>query len=480
MNLGFNRGAMYLVVAWLVWIITGYLINVGLGRYLGPQMYGIYGLVMSILLWLEIFIITGIPYAVQKFVASDEENAYSILRTASLIQCVVICFLFALSFFTSPLLAKFFNNSSLILYFRVAFINIFFYGVFYLYVSFQNGLRNFGRQALLLITYSLSKLIFILICVLVFRSLVSIFLAISAASLAGAIVGYLFLEDNKRCSSYDKKQLIQFAFPALIFSLAINLILYVDFWTVTFYLGKEISGFFFAAANVARVPYFFVLVPIAVVLPTVSNQLASHSLKEAKSTIQSACRILFIFSVLVGILVTVYSKDIIQIFYSSLFESAGVILPVLIWGIIFLAFLFLLTTVINADHRPFVSASIVTGSIIIDVLLNIILVRKYGAVGGAIATTVATCIGFLISLVWVLNRFHVFIKAGTLLRVFIAGVCVWISSKIFVVHGLNVLFMVFINSVIYVVMLIFSREISTDDIFQLFRGVESIETVATD
>ncbi|MBN2030697.1 flippase [bacterium] len=480
MNLGFKRSVIYLVMAWGVWIITGYLINVGLGRYLGPQMYGIYGLVMSILLWLEIFIITGVPYAVQKFVASDEENAYSILRTAGFIQCIVIGLLFVLSFFTAPLLAKLFNNDRLILYFRVAFINILFYGIFYLYVSFQNGLRHFGRQALLLITYSFSKLAFIFICILLFRSLISIFLAISAASIAGSVVGYFFIENKKKCSFYDQKQLIRFAFPALIFSLAINLILYVDFWTVTFYLGKDVSGFFFAAANIARVPYFFVLVPTAVVLPTVSNQLASHSLKEVKSTIQSACRILLLFSVLAGILITVYSKDIIQILYSSLFESASAILSILIWGVIFLAFLFLLTTVINADHRPFVSASIVTGAIVVDVLLNIILVPKYGAVGGAVATTIATGIGFLISFLWVLNRFRVFIQTGTLLRVAIAGIFVWISSKVFVVHGLNVLFMIFIHFIIYGVILVITKEISMDDILKLFRGVENIETVATD
>ena len=150
MGLDFKRGFVFLVIGWAIWIIAGYFINIGLARYLGPEMYGIYGLVMSVLLWLEIFIITGVPYAVQKFVASDEKNAYSILRTAGFIQGTVIGFLLVFSFFAAPLLANLFDDKRLILYFRVAFINILFFGIYYLYVSFQNGLRNFGRQSLLL------------------------------------------------------------------------------------------------------------------------------------------------------------------------------------------------------------------------------------------------------------------------------------------------------------------------------------------
>lgn len=476
--MNYKRGIFFLVTAWAIWIVTGYIINIGLGRSLGPEVYGIYGTVMSVLLWFEIFIITGIPYAVQKFVSSDVENAYSILWTAGLIQCIMILCMLCGSFFTAPLLAKIFKDDRLVLYFRIAFINILFYGIFYLFVSFQNGLQNFGKQALLLTVYNVSKLLFIFLSILIFQSLVSIFLAMTVGSIIGSLVGYILINDKKRHPLYNKKQLISFAFPVLIYSLATNLFLYIDFWIVTVYLGKTVSGYFFAASTIARIPYFFVLSLTAVVLPAISSKLVSHSFQEVKDIIQSACRMLLLISVPVGILTTIYNKDIILILYQSAYESGGVIVSVLIWGMIFLAYLLLLSTIINADHRPIISVCIVMTAIVVDILLNIVLVPKYGAVGGAIATTIATGMGFIIALVWTYKRFHVFVRGKTFIRVAIAGLFVWVSSKVFIVHGSAILLLALVNVIFYSLILIISKEIRIDDIINLFRNVERIESIA--
>ncbi len=476
MNL--KRGLFFIVTAWTIWFVTGYIINIGLGRSLGPEMYGIYGTVMSVLLWFEIFIITGIPYAVQKFIASDEENAYSILWTAGFIQGIVILCLLCVSFFAAPLLAKIFKDSRLVLYFRIAFINILFYGIFYLLVSFQNGFQNFGRQAILFIIYSVVKLLFIFLSVLIFHSLISIFIAMAGGPIIGSLVGAILIKNKKRHPFYNTKRLISFAFPVLIYSLVTNLFLYIDFWTVTVYLGKTVSGYFFAASTIARIPYFFVLSLTTIMLPAISSKLASHSFQEVKSMIQSACRMLLLISVPVGILTTIYNRDIILILYQSAYEAGGAIVSVLIWGMIFLAFLLLLSTIINADHRPIISVCIVMIAIMVDVTLNIVLVPKYGAVGGAVATTIATALGFIISLVWIYKRFCVFIRGKTFMRVAIASLFIWVSSKVFIVHGPAILLLALVNVIFYGLILIIFREIKIDDIISLFRNVERIESIA--
>ena len=245
-----KRGTLYLVAAWSSMMLTGYILNVWLGRYFGPEGYGIYGLVISVLMWMEIFVITGLPYSVQKFIASNEEEADSILWTAFQFQFVFTLGLTAICLVIAPLLASLFEDTRLNGYFRVAFLNVFFYGMFHIFVSFQNGKRRFGKQAWLLVIYSTGKLCFVLLFVLLFRSLMGAFLANAAASLIGLGAGYYFLGENRRwrdVEAYDAQALIRFATPTLIYSLMINLLLYIDLWMVRYFWPLKINPFGFAS-----------------------------------------------------------------------------------------------------------------------------------------------------------------------------------------------------------------------------------------
>ena len=112
--MNFKRGTFYLIVSWTVLLFTGYVLNVLLARYLGPKSYGIYGLVMSVLLWIEIVVINGLPYAVQKFISSDESRSGAILWTAGQMQFVVSVILFGISFALAPLIASFFKDTRLV------------------------------------------------------------------------------------------------------------------------------------------------------------------------------------------------------------------------------------------------------------------------------------------------------------------------------------------------------------------------------
>ena len=52
-------------------MVSGYAVNVGLARLLGPADFGTFNVVMSLLLVVQLFVITGIPIALQKFVAEN-------------------------------------------------------------------------------------------------------------------------------------------------------------------------------------------------------------------------------------------------------------------------------------------------------------------------------------------------------------------------------------------------------------------------
>ena len=55
---------MYILTAQLVFMASGYLIHFGLGRLLGSELYGVYGVMLSLITITTIVLTAGIPQAV--------------------------------------------------------------------------------------------------------------------------------------------------------------------------------------------------------------------------------------------------------------------------------------------------------------------------------------------------------------------------------------------------------------------------------
>ena len=96
----FLRGLIYLLIAQTVFSLCGFAIHFGLARLFKPELYGTYSVVISILTWVQLFVISGIPVALQKFIAEESKAAYTLKSMAVRIQvvysfivfCVVFCF----------------------------------------------------------------------------------------------------------------------------------------------------------------------------------------------------------------------------------------------------------------------------------------------------------------------------------------------------------------------------------------------------
>ena len=69
------RGMIALMVAQIWIMLSGYIIAVALARSLGPALFGVYGVVYSVLLSVELIGRLGLPQAVSKLVAEKGSSA---------------------------------------------------------------------------------------------------------------------------------------------------------------------------------------------------------------------------------------------------------------------------------------------------------------------------------------------------------------------------------------------------------------------
>ena len=425
----FKKGSLYLTFAWAAAMLSGYLYYFWLTYRFRQAVFGDYQVVMSVLTWLETVVINGLPYTIQKFIGSNEKRAGDILKTAFRLQLWVAGLLFSAAFLAAPWIAGLFKNPGYSLYLRVAFCDILFFGFFHLLLAYQNGSKKFGKQALLFVIYAVGKLLAGVSLVLITGSIIAALAANSAASVLGIVWGILFLGKIEVKADYSAGPLMRFTWLSLSYLLLLNLLFSIDLWFVKYHFTSAVSGYYGLAGMLARVPYFLFMGVSMTMLPTLSTALANGDLENACRLFREALQFLWMFMAPVGVLMVAFRKDILSVLFKADYAPSASIMAILVWGMIALAFFYLNTTLINADHRPRLSFGLVGATVVTDVALNIILIPRFHVHGSACATALSCGLGLALSAVFVYRRFHILMPGVSFFRISAAALGVGVMAR---------------------------------------------------
>jgi stage V sporulation protein B len=465
-----RKGTVFLVLAWVVVLITGYGLTLVLARRLAFDLYGDYGLVMSVLVWLEIVVINGLPVAVQKFTAAHPKQAYGILKSGAGIQAGAAVALYVAAYFGSPLLAGLFQDGHLTFYFRIAFLNIFLYGFLHLLASFQNGLGRFGRQAIILTVFAFGKLGCVILFLFLGHDLVWAFWGNAAGAALGVLTGAAYIRHAPNVKPFESRPLIRFALPSVLYSLAVTLLLSIDLWFINRMLGKGAGAIYVASSQIARIPYFLVFGLSATVLSAVSAAVAAGRLHKVRDTLGQAVRFLCMLAAPIAVLAMAYRREGMALLFPPRFAPGEAVLGILIWGMVFLAFLVVLTTAINAGGRPAVSFALTLGVVALDAALNAALIPRMGLAGGALATTVAAGAGVTIS-GFIVRRIYGFsMSPKPLLRIALASLVPAGFGLLVPAHGLRLVVVCAAATALYGLVLMALGEVKKEELTGFFRS----------
>src|SRR5262245_7020414 len=100
------RGTVQLLVARGCFMVSGYVISVILARGLGPAEYGVYSVLMSVLVWLELLGSAGIPRATTKLLPRLSGQAATVAQAARILLLLVFLGLFCLAWLCAPMLVS--------------------------------------------------------------------------------------------------------------------------------------------------------------------------------------------------------------------------------------------------------------------------------------------------------------------------------------------------------------------------------------
>src|SRR3989344_7752001 len=156
------KAALYLTFSRFWAVFTGYLIYFGLTRLLGPEKFGIYGVVVGIVTVINLVLVTGTMQAVSKFSSENNSLAEAVKRSTLKIQAILGTSIFLIYFLLSKQISLLFNDPNLTLYIQISAFIILGNSFYSVFIGYINGTKQFKKQAIFDLIYNTSKPILIL------------------------------------------------------------------------------------------------------------------------------------------------------------------------------------------------------------------------------------------------------------------------------------------------------------------------------
>ncbi len=389
-------------------LLPGFILVPLYTRRLSTQEYGILSIVTVFTGMLMFVYELGMISALsrQYYEYNDPASQNKVISTAFTFVSVWATFVtLLLIYLSSPISEALFHTAQ----YRQAIIVSLFYVFFTAIIFVPQTILRVEERSGLFVALSIARVVLTVIFTVILllhteNVLLSVFYAMLWATVTSAAI-YLFFTYKRirlfAVSSIDLRQMLTFGiafFPAALFTWIIDysnryiLSLYVDMGQVGIYsLGQKISQIVIIAVkafHLACVPIMF-----------------SMAMKEDAKRIFSSIFTYFIFALSVFVLaLCLYSRELVLLLSNKAYVEAYKVIPVLaISGIGYGAYLYFITGLSIAKkvvNQPVILAFVA----LVNVPLNVILIKKIGMMGAALATFLTYII--IISLTFFFSQRH--------------------------------------------------------------------------
>ncbi len=464
------RSTFLVLTSQAIFLISGMAINFVLARLLGPHNYGTFGLVMSILIFTDLFVHTGIPEAVKKFGGENPESIRNLVEKTVKWQILYCVIMFLLLFLLAPFIAKIFHDEKLIPFIKIASINVLFYGMYKYVAGIQNGLHNFFKFTSLAIIYSFTRVVAIIGLTWAGFSLTGALLGNVIASLVALFIGVLITRLPKTDVIQEKfttRSYLDFVLPNVLYFVGLNSLFTIDLWFVKYFLGNLEVGLYVAAATLAKLPYLFSVGLSAVLLPSISRAVFLKDDKRVDKVVFESLRYLLIFLFLLIVLFISNDRLIMETFFGIAYSDAGPVLTILIVGLSLFTIMAVIHTVLISHNLMKLCFVQIVILLVIDTVLNFILVPRYHLMGAAISTASVGFIGIVMSSVYKFRYLKDLVFSPITLRLGFAFLIVYYVSNHISSLVTHIIPKSIILTVFYLFILIITREINSVELRRL-------------
>ena len=319
-----GRGALFLTIGQGSLVLSGYIVNVGLGQLLGPTEFGRFATIASLLTFLETAFLLGIPRTLSKHVAETGGGSRGTVRLCGVIQILIGGLMFLGLFGMAGPLASWLNDPALEEYFRIVALAMPSVAVFQHYTKLLNGLTAFRRQAAAVVTFSILRTVLTLGLVLMGVGTLGAFWALVLTIALTSLVARFLCQarGNEHVEKWPWQQVAEHAFHLSIITGTVTLLVTVDQLFVKGLMGQgPEAGLYASAALLGKTVRLPALTLAAAVFPVVARSEASRNREQVALDLRRAIRGLGVLLLPLAILVSVMGRSLLEVFFGvTLFQ----------------------------------------------------------------------------------------------------------------------------------------------------------------
>ncbi len=464
------RGTVALVLSQGCYFLFGYLAVVLLARALGPQDYAVYGVVLSVLVWLEQVGRFAIPTSAAKLIAQGDSGGRAIERATLLLNLLLYGAIFACLWLAAPLLASALRIPDGTFLFRLAALDLPLFGAYTALQAIHQGHHRFLRLGGSGIIYALAKFVGVWLIIQLGVSVEKALIVNVLTTVAGVAFLVTRLRDRSDSSWRTAVQpVLKMAGPMAVYSLFLMMAGNLNLWLLQVVRPAEtgMTGVYLAALNIARVPGFGLVAVAAVVLPSISRAVADEDRELVRRYIYQALRFFLLLYLPVAFAVGFLSGDVMRLAYGAKYAGGGPLLAVLLLSEGFNTVAAILGSVLVALGHVWRAALIACLSVMVSIPLIAILSLKLGALGAAVAGVICGPVGLAL-MAWIIKKeYGPLLQERTAVNA-IVSTCLMALTAMFVAGNLPTrIVIISAGVVLYGVALIVLREITTRDVAPL-------------
>ena len=377
----------------MVVLLLHFLQNPIMARYLGPDGLGLFSMVTMIAGIIALIAGLGINGAVVKYVAEykdDKRKLDAVFSSAFITVAIFGVVASVVLFVFSDKLAGIFDMPSLSYLLKIYAFVLPFSLTYGIILGLFNGLREMKYYSLFNTLNGIMIFLFIVTFLFlgfgVVGAIIGDMLALIVVLIIAGVIARKFVHFKIRDYGKNTKKLTSFG-SQLMFGNTINIINYqADTLLIAYFLTVTDVGYYAVAVSLSR---FFWRIPQSIQIvayPATSEYWAKgeiHSLNKMidKSMKYSAC-----FLLVIGLGVLFFAKEIIIFLFGQPFLSSVFPFQILVIGTVIYGIVIPIGGTFAGIGRPDLSLKITAIGATTNVLLNVLLIPRFGIAGAAVAT----------------------------------------------------------------------------------------------
>ena len=477
------KGTIYLTIAGVALALSNYIIHISVAKFVGVELYGIFGILASLFFINSIFVNNGVPLAVSKYVAESKYSLSSLIKYSAISQSIASIFIILFYVLLAKTISiQLLKDASLIPYLiaigvitvPLSFLSLYTDGFF-------SGLREFKKQAVIRILYSFLRIALVLSFLAFGFKLYGVLAGFFLSALICLLLAFLLFKREKKTDLSDDlpkinfSMILQFAAPLIAASLAFTLTRSVSVLFIKGILADNIQvGLFTAASTLANISYVaFSALPVTL-LPSISKSISEKNIGLTKKYISQSLRYLILLLFPITAIVAATPNELIVLFYSSSFLAAGPALSLLVISSTLFAVYSSLRIIIIGSGKPKTEMRISIFSLIVLSILSMILIPSKGIYGAAIAALICSVISLVILCSYIFIKFRTLVEFASFLRILLSSILIFLIAYFWHFSGIWLVLTYLILFLFYLLLLYLFGEIKKEDI-KLFSSLSKIK-----